>query len=184
LPAGGDRLDNTFRVAGGHVIDPGEPPPLSPPNLTAYPRTVGAAAILWIIVGTSALLNACLVVVAAVSEAPGTGEVTSQIAFLSAIVSGLFQAVVGGVFLYEGVESFRGTIPSTVPISVGSVLLALILVAVVLIVPETARGSHPAVLVVLAAGLLVAGVLGLLGGNHYERWWKARSRSRVRRLPD
>jgi hypothetical protein len=166
------------------MTDPSKPSSSPSPDLPKYPPLVRAAAIIWIAVGAGALLNVVLVVAAAFGEVPGADAATTQVALLKAAVGGLFQAVVGGVFLYEGIETCRGTIPSTVPISVGSLLLALILVGIVFFLPETTREYHPVLLVIPAAGLLVAAVLGLLGGNQYEQWWKVRSRVRAKRPPE
>jgi hypothetical protein len=166
------------------VTDPGEPPSLPAALLPKYPQTVRAAAILWIAAGAGALLNVAVVVGTAFGVLPGADEANTQVAILRATVGGLFQAIVGGVFLYEGIECFRGAIPNTIPISVGSFLLGLILVGIVFFVPEATRESRPVVLVLVAVGLLIAAVLGLLGGNQYERWWKARSRLRAKRPPE
>jgi hypothetical protein len=160
------------------MTDPGKPSSLPSPELPKYPETVRAAAIIWMAVGTGVLLNVFLIVAATFGVVPGADAATTKVALLKAIVGGLFQAVVGGVFLFEGIESCRGTIPSTVGISVGSFLLALILVGLVFFVPEATREYHSVLLVIVGVGLLVAAVLALLGATQYERWWKVQCRQR------
>ena len=96
-------------------------------------------------------------------------------AFVSG-VGGLFQATIGGFFLYEGIAVCRGGVPSTAGVATGSLLFAGVFVGVALLLASENQ-SFPMVLAwIVAAVLQAAGVLALIYRRKYEAWWKVRSR--------
>jgi hypothetical protein len=147
-------------------------PSSDPPK---YPGSVLAAAIVWIAIGTATVFNAAWMIVVVFGWFPGSEAATSQSLLFTVVATGAFQAVVGGVFLYEGIETCRGALPSIVGIAIGSLLLSLILLGSIFFRPGLTR-VHAAVAVLVAVALFVAAILALRGASPYERWWKARHR--------
>lgn len=131
----------------GHAVQP------------AFPRTVLSAAIFWMFFGGHSLLVAA----GLVAEAGAT--------LSSGLYSGLFRALLGTAFLFEGIRSLRGAAADTKGNAIGSIVVSLVFVAAG--VQGGIRGDAIGVSLInllIGAGLLAAGCLALLGRNRYRAW--------------
>ena len=115
----------------------GDPSLSSSPNLHQYPKTVTAAGIVWIIIGAGILANLPVFLLPKLNLIAIANPGNRAVVVLGVVVGGLFQGVLGGFFLHEGISSCRGTIPSTVGIAVGSFLCALIFLGLCALPPRT-----------------------------------------------
>jgi hypothetical protein len=160
--------------------------PCSPPSphQHKYPKTVRAAGSIWIFFGCVIIANGLMVLLPAFGLVGDMDSGNAGGALVGKLVGGLFQGVIGGFFLYEGIESCRGTISTTVGIAVGSIGIALIFVAIAVFQPVRYEGVSSALLFIPAGGLLVAGVLGLMGQVQYDAWWKVHRVPRGKRGRD
>jgi hypothetical protein len=144
---------------------PQEPQPLDYPELapSRYPPLVLAAGIIWIVFGFIILLDAAaLLLLVAGGEAQG--------AFAGGQVCGtLFVGLIGGAFIFVGVQSVKGTAPDTLGNGIGSLLFGGLEVVMGVF---QARDNILAAGVgfLAAAGLITAGVLALAGRIDYKAW--------------
>jgi len=159
----------------------GDPIVIPTPAPPRYPATVRTAGILWIVMGASVLTNLLLVIVFKIGLVTFAGTGSADAAVIGSVLGGLFQGVVGGIFLYEGIESCRGTIPSSVGLAVGSFLAAIIFGGIAIGQPALWPKSVCVAMALPALGFFVAGVLALRGRAQYEAWWKDRSRQHAAR---
>jgi hypothetical protein len=148
------------------------------PSLPRFPPTVRTAGIVWIVLGSGILINGIVLLVRQLGAGLDADSGSAEAALFGAVVGQLFQGVIGAVFLYEGIECCRGTIPSTVGIAVGSILFALIYVGIALFYAEARQGYRVALVFIPAVGLFVAGVLAFAGRTQYDAWWQVRRRER------
>jgi hypothetical protein len=151
------------------------------PHQPKYPTTVRAAGIIWIVIGASMIAGASFVLLLMLGIAADTDSANKGISLVGKLVGALFQCVVGGFFLYEGIESCRGTISTPVGIAVGSISFAAILVAVAVVQPLPHQGFGSALMFIPVAGLLTAGILALKGRTQYDAWWKAQRGHRAQK---
>ena len=161
--------------------DTGDPSPLPSPNWHRYPKTIMAVGIVWIIIGAGILADLPMSLLSQFSLLAEAHPGGREVFFVVIVAGGLFRGVVGCFFLYEGISSCRGTIPSTVGIAVGSLLCALIFFGLGLFRPEPDRGYEGALQFSAALVLFVAGVLALVGRAQYDVWWKAHRHDRRKR---
>ena len=155
--------------------------PTSSPTPTSpiFPASVRTAGIIWIVFGAGILINVIPVLLRTFGI--GLDADADKTAPIGPILQGLFQAVIGGFFLYEGIASCRGAIPSTVGVASGSFLFALVYVAFGILEAEARQGYYLVMMFVLVVGLLVAGVLALAGRAEYDNWYTTRRRQREKR---
>jgi hypothetical protein len=157
-----------------------EPPSMPREGLHKYPKVVMAAGIIWIVVGAAILLSLLLVLLtqfdAIINAASGKAEAVA----VGVVTGGLFGGVVGAFFLYEGVASIRGTVPSTLGIAIGSILLAIGLIVYRM---DFSSLTDAALHLITPAGLSVAGILALIGRGQYEEWYRQERRRQQSRLP-
>jgi hypothetical protein len=138
-----------------------------------FPRTVTAAGIVWIVIGSGILINFLVLVLLMFGLASDDPPENRGVFLAARIVGGLFVGVVGAFFLYEGIETVRGKAPDTLANGSGSILLALIAIGYTLqqngAVGATQRGEG----IIAGIGLFAAGVLALMGRSKYEAWRRA-----------
>jgi hypothetical protein len=144
-----------------------------PRNEHSYPWMISLAGVIWILVGTGIITSfGCwLLLELIVKHGP---EVGSNL--FSLLITGLFQIVVGGFFICEGVCFCRGTIPTTVGLGTGSFLFAVVFAAIPYFLSDFRKGFNASVPWSVAASLTVAGGLALAGKSAYENWWKTHHR--------
>jgi len=155
-----------------HTSDPSSLPAPSPPR---FPASVRAAGIIWIVFGAG-IINVIPVLLRTFGI--GLEADADKTAPIGPILQGLFQGVIGGFFLYEGIATCRGALPSTVGVAIGSFLFALVYVAFGIFEAAARQGYYLVLMFILVAGLLVAGVLALAGRAQYDAWYTARRRQR------
>jgi hypothetical protein len=142
-----------------------------------YPKTVQVAGAVWIIYGIVALVNLVFLIVfillGAGEEKPGADREAQKAAIALATCFGMFQALIGLVFIHVGLQSVRGTARDTLGNGTGSLLFGLI---------NLAQGGRVGMAgdFVLAGfcflfGVLLigAGVLALAGRREYRQWREA-----------
>lgn len=162
--------------------DVGETPVSPAPNPRAYPAMVTLAGVIWIVVGAGIVGNFVLALLLGIGMEHGMGSGSTALhPLVPMIVDGLFQAVVGGFFLYEGACICRGTVPSTVGVAIGSILFAAVFVGMAVFLPDLQKGYQAILPWIVAAGLIVAGTLALRGRAAYDTWWKMQHRQRSKR---
>jgi hypothetical protein len=137
---------------------------------------------LWIAVGTAVIAHFAYLLIVTVSEENTWDPGKMTVHALASLVGGLFQAGIGGFFLYEGIAVCRGAVPSTAGVAAGSLLFAGVFVGMALYLPQEDQSFRMVLPWIVAAVLLAAGALVLINRRQYEAWWKAKSRqaSRVR----
>lgn len=145
-------------------------------NPTKYPRSAMVAGFLWLFVGAAVVANFAYLLIVTVSEENTWNPARMTVNSLASLIGGLFQAGIGGFFLFEGAAVCRGAVPSTVGVAAGSLLFPWIFVGTALLLPQEVQ-SFRMVLPWIAAGvLLAAGALALIARRKYEAWWKVKSR--------
>jgi hypothetical protein len=139
-----------------------------------------AAGVIWIVFGSLVLLNFALTMLILLAFTPPElrGPIMS-----GAVCVGLIVALFGGVFIHVGVQSISGTAKDTLGNGIGSIIFgALIggLSLVALLGTAAVRGGNvgggvlqAAINLVVAAALLAAGVLALIGRDGYRAWRRA-----------
>jgi len=154
----------------------GAPYPPSEESAVPYPKTVQVAGAVWIIYGIVALVNLAfliLFIVGAGEEKPDADREAQKAAIALATCFGMFQALIGLVFIHVGIQSIRGTARDTLGNGIGSLLFGLI---------NLAQGGRLGMAgdFVLAGfyflfGVLLigAGVLALAGRREYRQWREA-----------
>src|SRR5262245_2960335 len=139
-----------------------------------FPATVLTAGIIWILFGSLLLAGLLVVVLFALAVAAcGAGDPSAAISF--AVAVGAVTSVFGAGFVYNGVQTVRGTSPDVTNNGVSSIVVGLPLCAALL--ASAVLEAHEAAVVVgygtmSAAGLtlLAAGVLALVGRAAYRDW--------------
>lgn len=154
----------------------GVPYPSGEVSAVPYPKTVQVAGAVWIIYGIVALVNLAfliLFIVGAGEGQPGADREAQKAAIALATCFGMFQALIGLVFIHVGLQSVRGTARDTLGNGIGSLLFGLI---------NLAQGGRLGIAgdFVLAGfcflfGVLLigAGVLALAGRREYRQWREA-----------
>jgi uncharacterized integral membrane protein len=155
------------------LLEPAEEDYADEPDLrepVELPRKVMTAGIVWIIFGILILINFLLQIVLVSQERElGPGGTVGV-----GVCLGIFGALLGGGFIFVGVQNVRGTAPGVIGNGVGSIILAVLMILGSLV--QAARGGHLLVAVInigLAMGLVVAGVLVLVSGAEYTAYRRA-----------
>jgi hypothetical protein len=152
-----------------------------------YPRSVLAAGVFWIVLGSLIVLNAAANV--ALSLAVGVVNQGNQAAgACPAVCSSLF----GIAFLFVGVQSVKGTARDTLGNGIGSIGIGVlnlgfggIMIALALSGPAQPQAALVAwiaggVSIFAGLGLVGAGVLALVGRTGYRVWREENYPSTVR----
>jgi hypothetical protein len=143
---------------------------------------VRTAGIIWLVFGSAILIQVILGLTRLFAFAVNLDWFLGM--RFSAVVEGLVQGVIGGFFLYEGIESCRGKIPSMIGIAVASFLFAMLYVGIAFFQTEGRQWYELARILIIVAGLLAAGVLAFLGQTQYDLWYKAQARQRDKSRPE
>jgi hypothetical protein len=141
-----------------------------PENLVAYPVTVKAAGIVWIIFGTLILVNMLVLVVlmSLLAARAHAGAVAA-----SGVCVGLFLGAFGAAFILVGVQSVRGTAPGTLGNGIGSIGFGLFNIVYGMTLADDGHLIQSGIALIGGAGLLAAGVLALVGRGQYMAWRRA-----------
>ena len=147
-------------------LDYGEEPP--------YPSVVTVAGVLWILFGCLAVLSLGISVVSGFIVTANKGGQAAGSDFISgagcgAIIGGLIAAL----FIRVGIQSVRGTARDTLGNGIGSILFALLPLAVVVLFASRGKFIEAGIEGLVAAILFTAGVLALVGRGAYKRWRQA-----------
>jgi hypothetical protein len=137
------------------------------PNPHPYPWMVTVAGVIWIVMGSGIILNLVLLVLGT-GRAPGVSKPDT----VSLVVMGTFLGMVGCYFHYEGICIYRGTIPDMMSVTIGSFAFAALYVGLGLLLPGPQRGIDAILPWIVAALLVVAGILALVSRTPYDDWWK------------
>src|SRR5947209_7885462 len=150
------------------------PPPGPAPR---RPGVVLAAAVIWIVFGSLVLLNflVSLLILMVFTPPELRGPILG-----GAFCTGLVVALFGGVFIHVGVRSISGTAKDTLGNGIGSIIFGGLIGGLGLLALMSAgavRGGNAwggalqgAINLVVAAALLTAGVLALIGRDGYREW--------------
>ncbi len=149
-----------------------------------FPMTVMAAGIFWIVLGAVLVLALLVALAGAFFIAQGRQE-KGEVVF-GGLCTGLFIGLIGGAFIFVGVQTILGSARDTLGNGIGSIIFGVLNGGAGLGQVLTREYFHSAVSILCAVGLLTAGVLALVGRNPYKAWRRSRRprrRRRVRRRP-
>ena len=148
------------------------------------PGTITAAAVIWIIVGSLVLLElAGVLLLGAIGLASGD---SLGFALGMGVCVGPILGLIGGSFVYVGVQTLRGKARDTLGNAVGSICVgALYLSGPLLALLGGPADESPSIkssfaagaaclAIVIAAGLLLSGILALVGRRAYKAWRQIR----------
>jgi hypothetical protein len=152
-------------------------PPLPAPNLQQYPKSITAAGMIWVGVGAVWCVNLILILRGLLGSLTELTSPSSAPFLFSRLAGSALGCVIGCFFIYEGVECIRGTAPSTAPMAIGSILIAVIGPAIFF--RDLVQAQYLGLLIA-SAGLLLAGILGLLGRAKYAAWYREERRRRIK----
>jgi hypothetical protein len=147
-----------------------------------FPVTVMAAGIFWIVLGAVLVLALLIALVGMFIAAQGRQE-KGEVVF-GGLCMGLFIGLIGGAFIFVGVQTILGSARDTLGNGIGSIIFGVLNGGAGLGQALTKEYFQSAVSFLCGVGLLTAGVLALVGRDGYKRWRRAqkpRGRRRVRR---
>ena len=141
------------------------------PTPARCPRPVLIAGLIWIVVGSMTVLFTALMLLLALVFAPGDELAAVMDA---AALATLFGALVGGAFLFVGVQTLRGAARDTLGNGIGSIVLGSL--SFISGIVRIATGNIPRGLISMcwACALVTAGILALAGRAEYGRWITAK----------
>jgi hypothetical protein len=149
----------------------------------AFPQTVKAAGVIWIVVGCLILLSVAALVAITFSFAANANTqdtagrqaagAVGALVCMSSVV-GLFAAA----FLFVGVQTVRGTARDTLGNGIGSIVFSLLEFGGAAASGSVGQFAQSGVSALSGMALLAAGVLALAGRSQYKLWRK----EEVRRL--
>lgn len=143
----------------------------------AYPGTVTAAGVLWIIFGVISILYAGLSVIGGMAPPNGMAAEARVGFMVGAVCAGGFVGLIGIAFIVVGVMSVSNKIKDTIGPAIGSVVLGMLFLGMGAIGFAAVR--EPLVLIMwgfLAGMILLPGVLGFVGREGLRRYRRARRR--------
>lgn len=155
-------------------------------EVPSFPTAVRIAGVIWIVFGGLFLLNAALNLLLSMGR---QGQEGPQVAGgLCGMVLGM---LFGAVFIHVGVQSIRGTAVDTLGNAIGSIAFGLLVggLGTLGVISTLALGGQEKTVILLivgavnllvALGLLTAGVLALMGRAQYRIWRRA-SKPRISR---
>jgi hypothetical protein len=149
---------------------------------SGFPITVMAAGIFWIVLGGVLVLVLLLALVGAFLVAQGREE-KGEVVF-GGLCLGLVIGLIGGAFIFVGIQTVLGTARDTLGNGIGSIVFGVLNGGHGLGYALTREYLLSAVSFLCGVGLLTAGVLALVGRDRYKEWRRARRprrRKRVRR---
>jgi hypothetical protein len=149
------------------------------------PGMVIAAGITWILFGTLSLLGSVFQVVVHLNAPPAHPmDEGAPLRTMGGIITGTFGGLIGGVFLFVGVQSIRGSARDVLGNAIGSLIFGLLLTLVGIfgVLSNAVGGKFVAfAYFFLALTLYAAGVLALVARPGYLAFRKSIQRKRRRR---
>jgi hypothetical protein len=103
-------------------------------------------------------------------------------AVFGGLCTGLFIGLIGGAFIFVGIQTILGIAKDTLGNGIGSIIFGVLNGGAGLGQALTKEYFQSAVSFLCGIGLLTAGVLALVGRDGYKRWRRARRPPRRRRL--
>jgi hypothetical protein len=147
-----------------------------------FPVTVMAAGIFWIVLGAVLVLALLIALVGMFIAAQGRQE-KGEVVF-GGLCTGLFIGLIGGAFIFVGIQTILGSARDTLGNGIGSIIFGVLNGGAGLGQVLIREYFQSAISFICGVGLLTAGVLALVGRDGYKRWRRARRpgrRKRVRR---
>jgi len=147
-----------------------------------FPATVMAAGIIWIVLGTILVLALLIGLVGVVIVTQGRQE-KGEVVF-GGLCTGLFIGLIGGAFIFVGIQSVLGSARDTLGNGIGSIIFGVLNGGAGMGQILTREYFQSAISFLCGVGLLTAGVLALVGREQYKAWRRAqrpRRRRKVRR---
>ena len=128
------------------------------------------ASIMWIAFGCFSLLGAAFIIAGSLM----VGATDGPARFILALLLGLVPSGLAAAFIFVGVQTLRRKARDTIGNGIGSIALGLLYSAPMLIRSDSDLGAAAAQgLAFLAALLVAAGILALVGRNRYKGWREA-----------
>ncbi len=158
-----------------------------PEDEPVFPGTVRGAGIAWIVFGGLILANILVVLIVALSleakdRAPGDlrGDRLAEVLGI-VVCAGLFLGLIGGGFIYVGVQSVNGAAQDTLGNGIGSIIFGVLNLAAGIARIGAGFFIDGVISVLCGSGLLAAGVMALVGREEYRAWRRAhKARRRYR----
>jgi hypothetical protein len=146
-----------------------EPVPVSAPP---FPGIVRAAGIIWIVFGGLILLNFILVMALVLVFAPPEAR---GAAVGVAMCVGVFVGLIGGVFIFVGVQTVTGSARDTLGNGIGSIIFSVLVSGSGVSVLQRGGASTGDLIaaginLLAAGGLMAAGIMVLIGRDQYRTW--------------
>lgn len=148
----------------------------------AFPMTVTLAGVGWILFEGLCILSMLINLAGSLAapEAGAGGPRGAEAAGYRAgqVCGGIFAGLIGGAFVFVGIQSIRGTARDTLGNSIGSIVFGMLYLglSVLGLALGTRAGNAGAgmilafIMFIIAAGLMGAGILGLVGRKEYKEW--------------
>ncbi len=144
-----------------------------------FPATVMAAGIFWIVLGAVLAIALLIALAGAFFMAQGRQE-KGEVVF-SGLCTAVIFGLIGGAFIFVGVQTVFGTARDTLGNGIGSIIFGVLNGGAGLGYIFTREYFASVVSILCGVGLLAAGVLALVGRGQYKAWRKARRPRRRRR---
>ncbi len=145
---------------------------------TPFPVTVTVAGIGWIVFGSLVLLNLLflLAILGGLAGAEKPGAAAGFVAGATCIAA--FVGLIGGAFIFVGIQSVRGTARDTLGNGIGSLVFGALNLGRAALIFGSGRGGYleGGIALLVGLGLIGAGILALVGRAEYKAWRKAQKR--------
>jgi len=144
-----------------------------------FPVTVMAAGIFWIVLG-AVLVLALLIALVGMFMAAQWRQEKGEVVF-GGLCTGLFIGLIGGAFIFVGIQTILGSARDTLGNGIGSIIFGILNGGAGLGQVLIREYFQSAISFICGVGLLTAGVLALVGRDGYKRWRRARRPGRRKR---
>jgi hypothetical protein len=149
-----------------------------------FPGTFTAAGALLIVFGSLVLLNLLVSLILVFALAGNAGGQAAGGAMVGGICGSLFVGLIGAVFIQEGVRAVRGTLAGTLGTGIASIAFGGLVLAGAAFEVFTGGVIQGGLAGLVAAMLIVAGVLALVGRSEYSLWRQWRKDQKERAAAD
>jgi hypothetical protein len=137
-----------------------------------YPSVVTAAGVLWITFGCLTILGMAMSFLSAVIVAANKGGQAGAGAISGAACGSIIGGLIAFLFIRVGIQNVRGAARDTLGNGIGSILFALLPLAVAAYFASRGEFIEAGIEGMVAAILLAAGILALAGRSQYKVWRK------------